>query len=131
MVDIATRMFNQNWKIDPIVRSLLDTDFYKILMNQFIFRNSKLVVAKFRLINRSKEISLVDLISEEELRDQLDQAKMLRLSRGEATWLRGNHFYGNAMMFAPDYVRWLEGFRLPAYDLEKRDGNYVRKLRCR
>ena len=40
MVDIATRMFNQNWKIDPIIRSLLDTDFYKILMNQFIFRNS-------------------------------------------------------------------------------------------
>ena len=62
MVDIATRMFNQNWKIDPIVRSLLDTDFYKILMNQFIYRNTKDVEVKFKLINRSKE----NLIKEKE-----------------------------------------------------------------
>ena len=124
MVDIATRMFNQNWKIDPIVRSLLDTDFYKILMNQFIFKNFKNVEVKFELINRSKEISLVDLISEKELRDQLDQVTDLKLSRGEATWLRGNHFYGNDRMFAPIYVEWLEDFRLPEYKLERKDGNY-------
>ena len=124
MVDIATRMFNQNWKIDPIVRSLLDTDFYKILMNQFIFRNARHVNAQFKLINRSKDILLVDLISEEELRDQLDQARKLSLSRGEATWLRGNHFYGNEMMFTPDYVRWLEQFALPNYNLAKKNGNY-------
>ena len=124
MVDIATRMFNQNWKIDPIVRSILDTDFYKILMNQFIYRNTKDVVVKFKLINRSKDISLVDLISEQELRDQLDQARMLKLSRGEATWLRGNQFYGKNMMFTPEFISWLEDFRLPKYNLEKNLGNY-------
>ena len=124
MVDIATRMFNQNWKIDPIVRSILDTDFYKILMNQFIYRNTKDVVVKFKLINRSKDISLVDLIPEQELRDQLDQARMLKLSRGEATWLRGNQFYGKNMMFTPEFISWLEGFRLPKYNLEKNLGNY-------
>ena len=31
MVDIATRVYNHTWKIDPIVRSLIDTDFYKLL----------------------------------------------------------------------------------------------------
>ena len=124
MVDIATRMFNQNWKIDPIVRSILDTDFYKILMNQFIYRNTKDVVVKFKLINRSKDISLVDLIPEQELRDQLDQARMLKLSRGEATWLRGNQFYGKNMMFTPEFISWLEDFRLPKYNLEKNLGNY-------
>ena len=31
MVDIASRVHNHNWKIDPIVRSLIDTDFYKLL----------------------------------------------------------------------------------------------------
>lgn len=124
MVDIATRMFNQNWKIDPIVRSILDTDFYKILMNQFIYRNTKDVVVKFKLINRSKDISLVDLISEQELRDQLDQARTLKLSRGEATWLRGNQFYGKNMMFTPEFISWLEDFRLPKYNLEKNLGNY-------
>ena len=124
MVDIATRMFNQNWKIDPIVRSILDTDFYKILMNQFIYRNTKDVVVKFKLINRSKDISLVDLISEQELRDQLDQARTLKLSRGEATWLRGNQFYGKNTMFTPEFISWLEDFRLPKYNLEKNSGNY-------
>ena len=34
MVDIATRVWNHKWKIDPIVRSLIDTDFYKLLMCQ-------------------------------------------------------------------------------------------------
>ena len=34
MVDIATRVYNRKWKIDPIVRSLIDTDFYKLLMKR-------------------------------------------------------------------------------------------------
>ena len=38
MTDIATRVYNHTWKIDPIVRSVLDTDFYKLLMAQTIFR---------------------------------------------------------------------------------------------
>jgi nicotinate phosphoribosyltransferase len=28
--DIARRVYNHAWKLDPIVRSLLDTDFYKL-----------------------------------------------------------------------------------------------------
>ena len=124
MVDIATRVFNQNWKIDPIVRSLIDTDFYKILMNQFIFNNSKDVIVKFQLINRSSKVRLADLISESDLIDQLDQARKVKLSRGESTWLRGNHFYGKTMMFSPSFIEWLENFRLPAYKLEKKHGNY-------
>ena len=39
MVDIATRVWNHKWKIDPIVRSLIDTDFYKLLMCQSVHRN--------------------------------------------------------------------------------------------
>ena len=124
MVDIATRVFNQNWKIDPIVRSLIDTDFYKILMSQFIFQYKRDVVVKFQLINRSKKVGLADLIDESELREQLDQARSLRLSRGEATWLRGNQFYGKNMMFKPEFISWLENFSLPAYCLKKEDNNY-------
>ena len=35
--DIARRVYNHTWKLDPIVRSLLDTDFYKLLMLQLIW----------------------------------------------------------------------------------------------
>jgi nicotinate phosphoribosyltransferase len=124
MVDIATRVWNHKWKIDPIVRSLIDTDFYKLLMCQSIFRNKPDTTVTFSLINRSHAIRLGDLIDEGELREQLDHVRTLSLSRGESTWLRGNTFYGKRQMFRPDFMEWFEGLRLPAYHLEKRDGQY-------
>jgi nicotinate phosphoribosyltransferase len=50
MVDIATRVWNHKWKIDPIVRSLIDTDFYKLLMCQSVFRNKPDTTVTFSLI---------------------------------------------------------------------------------
>ena len=124
MADIATRVYNHKWKIDPIVRSLIDTDFYKLLMCQSIFRNRPDTVVRFRLINRSTDIRLADLIDEGELREQLDHVRGLSLTRGEGTWLRGNTFYGKRQMFRPDFMEFLENLRLPPYHLEKRDGQY-------
>jgi len=124
MVDIAARVWNHKWKIDPIVRSLIDTDFYKLLMCQSIFRNKPDTVVTFSLINRSKSVRLAELVDEGELREQLDHVRSLSLTRGESTWLRGNTFYGKRQMFRPDFMEWFEGMRLPAYHLEKRDGQY-------
>lgn len=124
MLDIATRVHNHNFKIDPIVRSLLDTDFYKLLMCQSIYRNRPETNVTFSLINRSKSIRLAELIDEGELREQLDHVRSLSLKRGESTWLRGNTFYGKRQMFRPDFMHWFEGLRLPDYQLEKRDGQY-------
>ena len=123
-MDIATRVYNHKWKIDPIVRSLIDTDFYKLLMCQSIFRNKAETQVTFSLINRTKRIRLADLIDEGELREQLDHIRSLKLSRGESTFLRGNTFYGKRQMFRPDFMEWFENFRFPAYHLEKRDGQY-------
>ena len=124
MVDIATRVWNHKWKIDPIVRSLIDTDFYKLLMCQSIFRNKPDTNVVFSLINRSTKVRLADIIDEGELREQLDHVRTISLARGESTWLRGNTFYGKRQMFRPDFMEWFEGLRLPAYHLEKRDGQF-------
>ncbi len=124
MPDIATRVYNHKWKIDPIVRSLIDTDFYKLLMCQSVFRNKPDTTVTFSLINRSKTIRLADQVDEGELREQLDHIRTLSLSRGESTWLRGNTFYGKRAMFSPEFMEWFEGMRLPPYHLEKRDGQY-------
>ena len=124
MVDIATRVHNHKWKIDPIVRSLIDTDFYKLLMCQSVFRNKPDTTVTFSLINRTKSIRLADIVDEGELREQLDHIRTLRLSRGESTWLRGNMFYGKRQMFRSDFIEWFEGLQLPPYHLEKRDGQY-------
>ncbi len=124
MVDIATRVWNHKWKIDPIVRSLIDNDFYKLLMCQSIFRNRPDAHVTFSLINRSSSVRLAELIDEGELREQLDHIQSLSLSRGESTFLRGNTFYGKRQMFRPDFMEWFENMRLPDYHLEKRDGQY-------
>ena len=124
MADIATRVYNHKWKIDPIVRSLIDTDFYKLLMCQSVFRNKPDTQVTFSLINRTKSIRIADIIDEGELREQLDHVRSLKLARGESTWLRGNTFYGKRQMFRSDFMEWFEGLRLPPYHLEKRDGQY-------
>ncbi len=124
MVDIATRVYNHKWKIDPIVRSLIDTDFYKLLMCQSVFRNNPDTNVTFSLINRTTRIPLAHLIDEGELREQLDHIRTLRLTRGESTWLRGNTFYGKRQMFRPDFMEWFENLRLPPYHLERKGDQY-------
>ncbi len=124
MADIATRVYNHKWQIDPIIRSLIDTDFYKLLMCQSVFRNRPDTQVTFSLINRTRSVRLAEIIDEGELREQLDYARGLRLSRGESTWMRGNTFYGKRQMFRSDFMEWFEGYRLPPYTLEKRDGQF-------
>ncbi|MEQ1647545.1 MAG: nicotinate phosphoribosyltransferase [Hyphomicrobiaceae bacterium] len=124
MTDIATRVYNHTWKIDPIVRSVLDTDFYKLLMAQTIFRRHRDVQVTFGIINRSVHIPLARTIDHGALKEQLDHIRSLSLTRGESTWLRGNMFYGKRQMFAPDFIAWLEGFRFPAYELQRVGDQY-------
>ncbi|WP_454288585.1 nicotinate phosphoribosyltransferase [Rhizobium arsenicireducens] len=123
--DIATRVFNHSWKLDPIIRSLIDTDFYKLLMLQMIWKLYPDVNATFTLINRTKTVRLADEIDEGELRAQLDYARTLRLSKKEAIWLAGNTFYGTKQIFEPDFLAWLASFQLPEYELSKKDGQFV------
>ncbi|MGJ4730846.1 nicotinate phosphoribosyltransferase [Luteimonas sp. SDU101] len=123
--DLATRAYNQGWRLDPIVRSLLDTDFYKLLMLQMIWRRYPDVHASFELINRSRTVRLADDIPEEELRAQLDHVRSLRFSRRELIWLAGNTFYGRQHMFAPDFLAWLAQVQLPDYELSRRDGQFL------
>ncbi|QEW22989.1 Nicotinate phosphoribosyltransferase [Marinibacterium anthonyi] len=123
-MDIATRVYNHKWKIDPIVRSLIDTDFYKLLMCQSVFRNRSDTRVTFSLINRTTSVPLAKLIDEGELREQLDHIRSLSLSRGESTWLRGNTFYGKRQMFRSDFMEWFENLRLPPYTLERKGDQY-------
>ncbi len=125
LTDLATRAYDHNWRLDPIVRSLLDTDFYKLLMLQLIWRRHGSVRATFEMINRSRTVALADAIAESELRAQLDHARTLRFTRNELVWLAGNTFYGRTQMFEPDFIAWLADFRLPDYELRRDGGQYL------
>ena len=123
-IDIAKRVYDHTWKLDPIVRSLLDTDFYKLLMLQMIWGLYPDTTVTFSLVNRSRRVRLADEIEEAELRDQLDHARSLRLGKKEMIWLAGNSFYGRAHIFEPAFLNWLADYQLPPYELRKDDGQY-------
>ncbi|MER0239811.1 nicotinate phosphoribosyltransferase [Fulvimarina sp. MAC8] len=122
--DIATRVWNHTFKLDPIVRSLLDTDFYKLLMQQMVFGLYPDIQATFKLINRTQSVKLAAEIDEAELRAQLDYARSLKFTKREMIWLAGNTFYGTSQIFRPDYLEWLADFQLPPYELKTVDGQF-------
>lgn len=122
--DLATRAYNHAFRIDPIIRTLLDTDFYKLLMLQMIWKHKPGVRATFALINRTPAIRIADLIDEAQLRAQLDHARGLRFARNELIWLAGNMFYGKARIFEPGFIDFLSRFELPPFELSQRDGQF-------
>lgn len=122
--DIAARTYDHHWRLDPIVRSLLDTDFYKLLMLQLIWRHHARTQVTFEVINRSAHVRLADEVDEGELRAQLDHARTLRFAKKELIWLAGNSFYGTQRMFDPAFLSWLSHFQLPEYDLRAENGQY-------
>jgi nicotinate phosphoribosyltransferase len=125
IINLARRAHDHNWELDPIARSLLDTDFYKLLMLQFIWKQFPKTSASFSFINRSVGVRLGDLIDVDELREQLEQTKKLRFHKSELIWLAGNTFYGRRGIFEPAFLEWLErGFRLSDYELSILDGQF-------
>ena len=123
-MDFAKRAFDHSHQLDPIVRSLLDTDFYKLLMGQFILERYPHVQVTFSLANRTRRVRLADDIPEAELRAQLDHVRTLRFRENELIWIAGASFYGQARIFRPPFIEFLRGLRLPAYELAKEDGQY-------
>src|ERR1700723_4069018 len=122
--DLATRVYNHTFRIDPIVRTLLDTDFYKLLMLQMIWKLHGRRQVTFQLINRTSSVRLGEIVDERQLIDQLDHARSLRRGKTELIWLAANSFYGAKQIFEPEFMEWFAGFRLPEYELTRRDGQY-------
>src|ERR1700732_2828510 len=125
IVNFAERAHNHNWELDPVTRSLLDTDFYKLLMLQFIWKHYPRTHVSFSLFNRSTSVRLADMFSSEELAEQMEHVRGLRFRRSELVWLAGNTFYGRRGIFEPAFLGWLErDFRLSDYELSVQDGQF-------
>jgi nicotinate phosphoribosyltransferase len=123
IINFARRAHDHQWELDPITRSLLDTDFYKLLMLQFIWKNFPKTQTSFTLMNRTTSMRLGDLVGEEQLREQLEETRRLKFHKSELIWLAGNTFYGRRGIFEPAFLEWLErDFRLSDYELSVEDG---------
>jgi nicotinate phosphoribosyltransferase len=125
-VNFAERAHNHNWKLDPIVRSLLDTDFYKLLMLQFIWKNFPKVHVTSEVTNRTTSVRLAEQIPAAALVEQMEHVRGLTFRRSELIWLAGNTFYGTRSIFEPGFLEWLEkDFRLSEYEVSEKDGQLV------
>ena len=123
IINLARRAHDHNWELDPITRSLLDTDFYKLLMLQFIWKHFPRTRATFTLMNRTHDVRLGEVVDVHELREQLEHTRKLRMHKSEMIWLAGNTFYGKRGIFEPAFLHWLEkDFRLSDFELSVRDG---------
>jgi nicotinate phosphoribosyltransferase len=131
-VNFAERAHNHNWKLDPIVRSLLDTDFYKLLMLQFIWKNFPQVHVTSEVFNRTLKVKLAEHIPVDLLRQQMEYVRGLRFRKSELIWLAGNTFYGTRSIFEPAFLDWLEhGFRLSDYEIIPLEGEQAGQLMLR
>ena len=101
IVNFAERAHNHNWELDPVIRSLLDTDFYKLLMLQFIWKHFPKTRVEFSLYNRHPAVRIADTVNIEELKVQLQHVRGLRFRMSELVWLAGNTFYGRRGIFEP------------------------------
>ncbi|MGA9528868.1 MAG: nicotinate phosphoribosyltransferase [Terriglobales bacterium] len=125
IINFAERAHNHNWELDPIIRSLLDTDFYKLLMLQFIWKHFPSTRVTFSVVNRSAGVRLAEMFSHDELTHQMDHVRRLRFRRSELVWLAGNTFYGRRGIFEPAFLEWLErDFHLSEYEVVVQDGQY-------
>jgi nicotinate phosphoribosyltransferase len=125
-VNFAERAHNHNWKLDPIVRSLLDTDFYKLLMLQFIWKNFPATPVTSEIYNRTVRVRLAERISAAALREQMEHVRSLRYRRSELVWLAGNTFYGVKQIFEPAFLEWLEhDFKLSDYVISEHEGQLI------
>jgi nicotinate phosphoribosyltransferase len=126
IINLARRAHNHNWELDPITRSLLDTDFYKLLMLQFIWKHFPKTQVSFTLQNRTSSIRLANIIGIQPLREHLLATQQLRFHKSEMIWLAGNAFYGKRGMFDPAFLAWLErDFRLSEFELDVEDGQFT------
>ena len=114
-MDFAKRVRDHSYRIDPIVRSLLDTDFYKILMSQFLWTRYPNVTTTWSVTNRTKTIKLSDFIDPRELIAQLNHVLKLRFAKSELIWLKGQTFYGQTGIFTNGFINALSTMHLPNF----------------
>lgn len=91
--------------MEPIIKSLLDTDFYKLTMHAAIFKHFRHISANYKYTNRTpqKKMNNEGL---KWLRQQIDSLAELRFSKSEIEYL------SQCMPFPAAYLNALAEFRL-------------------
>ena len=104
----------------PPVASLLDVDFYKFTMGQYVFRRHARVPVRYRLVCRTPGARLARRIPVEAFQEGLDAVRSFSFGPAEIDWLRNLA----ESPFGEDYLGFLGGLRLPAIEVGRRGDDF-------
>jgi nicotinate phosphoribosyltransferase len=108
----------------PVITSLLDLDFYKLTMAQVAWRHFPNVRVRYAFKNRTKDVPLAEIISEEELRRELDHVRSLKLRDDELEYLRESKYIPKGL-FKDDFRQQLKSLHLPPVEIRKEGKTYA------
>lgn len=91
-------------KFEPIINSLLDTDLYKLTMQQAIFHKHTDLTGEYHFKCRNEGVRFTDEMIQE-ISEQVDHLCTLTFQKDELDYLRGIRF------IKPDYVEFLRLWR--------------------
>ena len=109
----------------PEVDNLLDTDFYKLSMLDFILAHPEYAGLNVRwsMKIRTPEIQTASVISREILESQFEmtQNAITGLSESELSYLRGMERAPGVRMFREETLHFLKDFKLPDFEIWEKD----------
>lgn len=107
-----------------IISSLLDLDYYKLTMAQFVWKRFRDVPVTYAFANRTKQVRLADHVAKAELEAELNGVRSLRFREYELAWLAGLELTPGRPVFNADFLDFLRGLRLPTLRLEAESGQF-------
>lgn len=92
-------------KLEPIIESLLDTDFYKFNMNQLMFHKYQKPIGEYHFKCRNKDVTFSEEMLQE-INEQIDHLCTLTFQKEELNYLSSISFIKD------DYIKFLSTFKL-------------------
>lgn len=92
-------------KLEPIIESLLDTDFYKFNMNQLMFHKYQEPIGEYQFKCRNNDVIFTEEMLEE-INEQIDHLCTLTFKKEELNYLSSISFIKD------DYIKFLSAFKL-------------------
>ena len=92
-------------KLEPIIESLLDTDFYKFNMNQLMFHKYQEPIGEYHFKCRNKDVTFNEEMLQE-INEQIDHLCTLTFKKEELDYLSSISFIKD------DYIKFLSTFKL-------------------
>lgn len=111
---------------EPIITSLLNTDFYKLTMLSFVHnlvtirkKDGLETKVKFAFKNRTKGVDLPSIIPQKDLEYELFEVMHLRFNKDEIAYLKSLN------MFSKETFSFLRELRLPPINISQHNGEYI------